>query len=56
MNTRRLVLSAVVPLVLCACVYDEAARYYADEKYDERLAEQVEVLFEEPDRPYDGHL
>ena len=50
----RIVSSAVVLLVglLTSCVQDEANRYYGDHTYSPRPADEVEVLYSEPGRPY----
>ena len=48
-----LILFGVGVLLTPACVYDQAHRYYATERYPRRAIEEVELLFDEPTRPYD---
>jgi len=40
-------------LLLSGCASDEAARYYADQKYPARPVKEVEVLYAAPNRPHE---
>ncbi len=39
--------------VFTSCAHDEAARYYASQEYEARELKEVEVLYEEPQQPYE---
>lgn len=43
---------ALCPLLLIACVSDQAHRYYATERFPKRQPDEVELLFDTPARPH----
>ena len=49
----RSLLLLLVAGCLAGCASDVANRYYASEKYPAKPVDQVEVLQQEPSRPYD---
>jgi hypothetical protein len=51
-TTNPTLLFLTIALVLCGCVQDVANRYYASERYAERPAKEVELLFKAPTRPF----
>ena len=52
-NLFGLAVVVVGAFLMTACVHDEAHRLYLDEPLPSKPSSSVEVLFEEPDRPYD---
>lgn len=49
---RSLFILIATQILIAGCAYDEAHRYYADERYPARDPEQVEILHSKPDRPH----
>lgn len=49
----RHIIAVVVALTAWACASDEANRYYSDRKHSPRPAATVQILTQEPARPYE---